>query len=615
MKKDSSQSPHSMMPMRPGGPQHSAMFTGAAQTKDLPGTLNRLGGYLHRQKARLTAIFLLVLVSSASMLAGPYLIGKAIDSMVQGRGAVQFPKLLQSCLALMGIYGVGAAATWLQIHLMIEVAQSTVRELRREMFAKLQTLPIRFFDRRSHGELMSRLTNDIDNVNSTLTQSVTQIFSSLITLTGSLLVMLWLSPALTGICLITIPLGLIATRKITTITRKSFGDQQQELGSLNGLIEEMISGHREVTAFGRQAQAQKEFSVINQRLTKAGIRSQIYSGLLGPLMNTVNNLSFITVAATGGWMAVHHWISVGMIASFINYSKQFGRPISEIAAQYNMIQSALAGAERVFEILDEPAEIETAGAISAAAPVTDGQVIFKQVGFGYQPHTPVLNNIDLFAQPGQSIALVGPTGAGKTTIVNLLTRFYEIDRGEIWIDGQEIRSLNKAALRRCLGIVLQDCTLFSGSVRENIRYGRLNASDAEVEQAAVLANAHLFIERLPQGYDTMLSEDGGNLSQGQRQLLTIARTILADPAILILDEATSNVDTRTELHIQQAMLELMKGRTSFVIAHRLSTIRNADQILVLNGGTIVERGTHHQLLSQQGFYHHLYTSQFQGQAT
>ncbi len=601
------------MPTRPpgmgGGPNGPTYLGPKAKAKNTWVTLLRLWAYLSLQKKALLLIFLMVLASSLAALAGPFLIGRAIDNMVAGTGRVNFTGLTAIIALMAGVYALNALFTWIQTYLMVGVAQKTVNQLRNDLFGKLQTLSVRFFDRQPHGELMSRLTNDVENINTTLNQSVTQVFASLITVVGSLSLMIALSPLLTLCSLLSVPIGMGLTAKIAGWTRKYFSAQQKELGELNGYIEETVSGQRVVKAFRHEAEAIAHFNQISRNLTQAGIRAQIFAGVIPPLMNAVNNLSFAVIAGAGGWMALKGFITVGVIASFLNYSKQFGRPINEIANQFNMIQAAIAGAERVFEVMDETPEItdsEQAYPLKAVA----GAVVFENVSFGYQPDRTILKNIDLHAIPGQTIALIGPTGAGKTTIVNLLTRFYDVDQGSITIDGREIRSLAKDSLRRSLGIVLQDTYLFSETVRENIRYGRLAASDAEVETAARLANAHPFIERLPKGYDTVLTEDGGNLSQGQRQLLTIARAILADPAVLILDEATSSVDTRTEMHIQAAMLELMKGRTSFVIAHRLSTIREADQILVIRDGSIVERGNHHQLLEKGGFYHQLYTTQF-----
>ncbi len=612
--------PPLIMPMRPGGgpggpvgPGRGGSFGPKVKPKNTKEVLRRLWGYLQRQRARLATVFVLVLGASVLNLVGPYLIGQAIDTMVGGAGAIDFGRLVPITLTLLSCYGAAALLTWFHTYLMAEVAQVMVRQLRDDLFAKLQTLSLRFFDRQPHGQLMSRLTNDVENVNNSLNQSVVQVFTSMVTVTGSLLMMLWLNPLLTLLSLIVIPMGTALTGFIMKRTRDFFTGQQKELGDLNGYIEETISGQRVIKAFGREEVSLAHFDAINRRLNRVGVRAQIFAGVVPPLMNVVNNLSFAIVAAAGGWMAIRGLITVGVIASFLNYSKQFARPINELANQFNLIQAAVAGAERVFEVMDETPEIADRPDAEPLKSVA-GSVAFQDVSFGYQPQVPVLREVSLRAEPGQTIALVGPTGAGKTTIVNLLTRFYDIDQGAILIDGREIRAVRKNDLRRSLGIVLQDSYLFAATVRENIRYGRLDASDAEVDAAARIANAEPFIRQLPDGYDTVLTEDGGNLSQGQRQLLTIARAILADPAILILDEATSSVDTRTEMHIQQAMLGLMKGRTSFVIAHRLSTIREADQILVIDGGRIVERGNHQQLLQAKGFYYNLYQSQFRGEA-
>jgi ATP-binding cassette subfamily B protein len=425
-------------------------------------------------------------------------------------------------------------------------------------------------------------------------------------------VMLAINVQLAIVSLVTIPLMMFLTMWISTRTRKGFRRQQQTLGNLNGIIEENVTGGRVVKAYGREQTVIEEFEQANRKLQSAATMAQTYALVLGPLTNFVNNVGFAIVVGAGAWMAIQGLVTVGTIAAFVNYARQFGRPLNQIANLYNQIQAALAGAERVFEILDETPELIDL----PNAPLLDkieGKVVFDQVCFGYEQDVPVLKDVSFRAEPGQTIALVGPTGAGKTTMVNLLSRFYDIDGGAICIDGHDIRAVQRAGLRRQLGIVLQDTFLFTGSVMDNIRYGRLDATDEEVFAAARLANADPFIRRLPQGYDTPLSERGSNLSQGQRQLLAIARAVLADPRILILDEATSSVDTRTEMHIQEALLRLMEGRTSFVIAHRLSTIREADQVLIINDGQIIEQGKHEQLLAQQGFYHNLYMSQFKGQ--
>ena len=409
--------------------------------------------------------------------------------------------------------------------------------------------------------------------------------------------------------MLVIPTMMLITSKIAKRTRKYFLNQQESLGKLNGIIEECISGQKLVKVFTREEKQIEEFNNSNDDLKKIGIKALILSGFIPPLINLLNNINFAFIAGIGGWLAVKEIITIGVIASFINYSKQFTRPINELANQFNMLQTAIAGAERVFEIMDEKPEKEDEEDAIKLSKIS-GKVDFENVDFSYDEKTPVLKNVNLHINPGETIALVGPTGAGKTTIINLLTRFYDIQKGSIKIDGVDIKKINRKSLRSSLGIVLQDAYLFSETVRENIRYGRLDATDEEVERAAKLANAHKFIQRLPQGYDTILSEDASNLSQGQKQLLTIARAILANPSILILDEATSSVDTRTEMHIQEAMLNLMKGRTSFVIAHRLSTIRDASQIVVINDGQIIEKGSHDELLKQKGFYYNLYMTQF-----
>jgi ATP-binding cassette subfamily B multidrug efflux pump len=442
---------------------------------------------------------------------------------------------------------------------------------------------------------------------------VTQFISSVLSVVGVVVVMCLINWRLALVSLVTAPLMVFLSGAVAMQTRKGFREQQATLGEMNGIIEETITGQRVVKAYVREQAAIDEFDVANRKLQRTATRAEIFAGFVGPMMNLVNNLGFAIIAGAGGWMALRGLATVGTIASFINYARQFGRPLNEIAQLYAQIQGAIAGAERVFEILDEVPELADAPDAQPLEQVM-GDVVFEDVCFGYAPDVPVLKQVGFQAEPGQTIALVGPTGAGKTTIVNLLTRFYDINSGQIAIDGADIRRVKKADLRRQLGIVLQDTFLFSDTVMENIRYGRLDATDEEVIAAARLANADQFIRRLPQGYQTMLSERGGNLSQGQRQLLAIARAILADPGILILDEATSSVDTRTEKHIQEAMLRLMEGRTSFVIAHRLSTIREADNILVINGGRIIERGTHDELLAQRGFYHNLYMSQFKGKA-
>jgi len=590
------------------GPGRHGMPGVGARAKDTKGVLRRIWGYLARQKWRLIVVSLAVVVSSVGTALGTLLMGRAIDLYI---ATYDVPGLIRMLAQMVGVYLLASGATWLQQYLMVDVAQMTIRDLRTDLFAKLQTLSLRYFDRRTHGDLMSVLSNDVDTINMVLSQSVTQLISSLLTIISVAAMMLALNAWLALVTMVIIPLVLMLAAFVSKHTIRGFREQQQTLGELNGIIEETITGQRVVKAYVREAEVTEDFEDANHRLKGAAIYAQTYAGLMGPLTNLVNNFGVGIVAFVGSWMAVGGLTTVGVIASFVNYSRQFGFPLSHLAQLYNTVQSALAGAERIFQVIDERPELEDAPH-ALSLPTVRGDVVFDDVSFAYDPEVPVLKHVSLHAEPGQTVALVGPTGAGKTTIINLLTRFYDIDSGRILVDGQDIRDIKKGDLRRTLGIVLQDTFLFTGTVMDNIRYGRLDATDEEVIAAAKLSNADVFIHRLPDGYQTELSERGSNLSQGQRQLLALARAMLADPGILILDEATSSVDTRTEVHIQQALLTLMEGRTAFVIAHRLSTIRGADQILVIDDGEIIERGTHQSLLAQEGFYHNLYMSQFKG---
>ncbi len=599
--------PAPLLGMRPGGPM--ALLREGEKSKNTGATLRRLWGYLQRQRTVLIATALLVVVTSGVDLLGPYLMGLAIDRYIN---TGDLPGLARLGGLMILTYLAAAGGTWLQTYLMAGVAQRAVRDMRTDLFDRMQILPLRFFDQRSHGDLMSRLTNDVENISNILATSFSQLLSSVFGLVGVLIIMFVLNLRLAIVSLVVMPLTYLLTRAIAKRTRQGFRETQKNLGALNGIIEETITGQRTVKAFVREETTLAEFAVTNQRLKKVALRARILTSFMGPLMNMVSNLGLAVIACAGGLLAVQGVATVGEIAAFVNYSGRLGRPLNQIAKLFSSIQSALAGAERVFELMDETPEPDTAAGQPLRA--VKGDVVFERVNFSYEPGTPVLKEVSLHAQPGQMIALVGPTGAGKTTIVNLLTRFYDIDSGAIRIDGQDMRAVSMSDLRQKLGLVLQDNFLFSGTVMENIRYGRLEASDDEVIAAAQLANADLFIHRLPDGYQTELSERGSNLSQGQRQLLAIARAVLADPDILILDEATSNVDTRTEKHMQEALMRLMKGRTSFVIAHRLSTIRDADQVLVINQGEVIERGTHTSLLADKGFYQRLYQSQFKGQS-
>lgn len=568
--------------------------------------MKRLWQYLRTYQWRIALVFLLVGVSSLLMLVGPYLIGRAIDNYIIPGNLRGLVRLL---MVMVTVYLLGASSFWLQDYLMVRTVQQVIANLRKDLFDVLQVLPLRFFDTHPHGDLMSRLTNDIDTISNTLGATITQMFAGLMTVVGTVIAMSRMSVRLTVVSLIAIPLTILVIFCVTRYTRNSFREQQSILGNLNGIIEENISGLKVVKAFSREDKEIERFECLNHDLKRAGIRAQIYAGIMGPLMNVINNLSLAIIAGFGGWFATQGKVSIGTIASFITYSRHFARPLSELANQFNMFQSALASAERVFQVIDEIPEPPDAGDAVELKKVR-GEVEFRDVSFSYEKGVPILKHVTFRAEPGQMIALVGPTGAGKTTIVNLLARFYDVESGEILIDGVELKKIKRNSLRSLLGVVLQDTYLFSTSVRENICYGRLSATDQEVEEAARLANAEHFILSLPQGYDTILTDGGENLSQGQRQLLAVARVILKNPAILVLDEATSNIDTRTEKYIQSAMRHLMKGRTSFVIAHRLSTIQNADCILVVDHGEIVERGTHRELLAREGFYYRLYMSQF-----
>jgi ATP-binding cassette subfamily B protein len=494
---------------------------------------------------------------------------------------------------------------------MVRVAQQTVRDIRERLFARLQALPLRYYDQRTTGNLMGRFTNDLDSVSTTLSGSVTGLFSGSLRLVFATAIMLWLNWRLALVTLSTVPLMMWLVKWISSHTLRGYREQQEALGVLNGLIEESITGAHVVKAYAAEERVIGEFDAANERLRAAATRATIFAMLLPPLMHLATNLDYAVVAGVGGWMAVRGWATVGDVVAFLTYARLFARPLNEIANLFNTIQAALAGAERVFEVIDAEPEV-LAPADAVALGRVKGDVVFDDVCFGYEPRVPVLRDVSLHATPGRRVALVGKTGAGKTTLVNVLSRFYDIDSGAILIDGLDVRRLRRDDVRRQLGVVLQDSFLFSGTVMDNIRYGRPDASDEDVFAAAELANADTFIHHLPQGYDTPLTERGANLSQGQRQLLTVARAILSDPAILILDEATSSVDTRTERHIQEALGRLMKGRTSLVIAHRLSTIRDADTILVMEDGRIVERGRHEELMARQGAYHNLYMSQFKG---
>ena len=605
---DSSREGRSRSPAGPPGPPGHLGGRTIEKAKDLRSALRRLLSYMKPFWLHLVVATLLVAASTLLSLIGPYLLGVAIDQFI---GAGDVEGLLGVSLLMLGTYLAGALASMGAGWVMVTTAQKILKRLREQLFEHLQTLSLSFFDRRPAGDLMSRLTNDIDTINQLLTQNVTQLVANILTSVGVLLMMFRLNLWLALGSLSVFPIMIGVTAFIGKRTRSGFRSLQMNLGGLNGNMEETLSGERTVIAFGQQKAALESFDKLNFAVRDAGIQAMSYALLMPPLIGILSNANIAVVASLGGWLTLNGLASIGMIATFIGYSRQFGQPLRQMADLYNSIQSALAGSERIFEIIDERAELQDA---PEAIPLdrVKGDVVFYHVDFSYVAGVPVLIDVSLHAEPGQIVALVGPTGAGKTTMVNVLTRFYDIQGGAITVDGYDIRKVRKDSLRRELGIVLQDVFLFSGTVCDNIRYGRLGATDSECIEAAKIANADSFITRLPQGYQTPLSERASNISQGQRQLLSIARAIIADPSILVLDEATSSVDTRTEVRIQEALLRLMKGRTSFVIAHRLSTIRKADQVLVVNGGRIIERGTHEELLQKKGFYYNLYMSQFKG---
>ncbi len=607
-----SSSPSAQPPMRPmtmmgGGPGRMGRRR-IESARDIKGTLRRLFTYLYPHRFPLLAVVFLAITSTGLSLVGPYLLGVAIDRFTM-------PDPLQGLMPVIALMAGVYLLSWLaqvgENVLMLRVAQKVLRHLRQQLFEHLQTLSLSFFDRNPHGELMSRLTNDIDIISQALSQNVTQLVTSLLTMGGILVMMFVLNVWLALGSLLVLPLMVGVTVAVARRTREGYRRLQLEIGQLNGVMEETLSGERVVQAFRQQEAAIELFDRVNTIVRDVGIRAQSFAFLIPPMMTVLSNLDIAVVAGLGGWLTLRGLATVGMIATFITYARRFAQPLRQLSELYNGIQSGIAGAERVFEIIDEKPELVDA---PDAIPLEDviGDVQFDHVYFAYVPGIPVLKDINFHAAPGQTIAFVGPTGAGKTTMVNVLSRFYDIQEGAIRIDGHDIRSLQKDTLRRQLGVVLQDTFLFADTVMENIRYGRLDATDEECIAAAKLANADQFIRRLPEGYQTMLSERASNISQGQRQLLTIARAILADPGILVLDEATSSVDTRTELRIQEALLRLMEGRTSFVIAHRLSTVRQADELLIINEGQIIERGTHEELLAKKGFYYNLYMSQFKG---
>lgn len=633
----------------PGGGPGAMLAAPAEKARDFKGTLRRLAASLSSQKGRLALVAVCGLLATTFSVAAPKVMGEAVNELFRAFVDIDSPVNLNLVgvilLALAALYLLSSLFRYVMGLLMARVAQETVFDLRNRVAAKLHRLPVAWFDGHSHGDVLSRVTNDLDTVANTLQQSLAELMTAFIGMLGVSVMMLLISPLLMLVTILVLPLSIFMTRTIARTSQRLFIGQQKVLGALNGHVEEMISGHMVVKAFGGEAESLARFQQHNSELYLLGWKANFISGLIMPLMHIINNLGYILVAVIGGLLAAAGSLSLGDIQAFIQYSKQFGQPVIQISQIVNVIQSTVAAAERVFEVLDEkemsaepaaaelsaelPADIAVMSdqrSISDQRPISDqrdrsdrrafpdqrarGAVQIEQVCFSYKADSPLIENLNVTVRPGQSVAIVGPTGAGKTTLVNLLMRFYELNSGRILVDGVDTATLPREQLRSIFGMVLQDTWLFNGSIRANIAYGHEGASEDQIVQAAVAAQADHFIRTLPEGYDTVLNEEANNISEGQRQLLTIARAFLTDPAILILDEATSSVDTRTELHIQQAMRAIMKGRTSFVIAHRLSTIRDADLILVMNEGRIVETGTHKSLLAAAGFYADLFHSQF-----
>jgi ATP-binding cassette subfamily B protein len=595
----------------------------AEKVKDLSGTLKRLVGYLQPYRWQLILLLALTVLGTVLTTVAPMVLGLGITRLFAETSAllahvpgarIDHTYLIRILGGLIGLYILSALFTYVVGQALAVIAQKTVYRLRKDIDEKLSRLPLSYFDGRTHGEIMSRATNDVDNVNNTLQQGLPQLISSLVGILGAVIMMIVISPLLTLITVVTLPLSFLATLLITQSSQKFFVAQQKSLGEINGHVEEMLTGHGVVKAFGYETQSIRRFEQINQRLYQAGWKAQFISGFIFPLMNFISNLGYVAVCVAGGIFVARKTLALGNVQAFIQYIRMFTQPVAQSAAMINVLQSAVASAERIFEILNETEETPDAPGLVALAKGSGG-VAFTDVSFGYKAGVPLFEHLNLQVQPGHTVAIVGPTGAGKTTLVNLLMRFYEVGSGAISVDGRNLREYRRGELRRRFGMVLQDTWLFKGTLRENIAYGRDGATDVEISTAAQAAHADHFIRALPDGYHTVLNEDASNISAGEKQLVTLARALLADPEILILDEATSNVDTRTELLIQKAMKTLMQGRTSFVIAHRLSTIRDAELILVMNHGQIVETGTHSALLAQNGFYAELYQAQFSGQAT
>ncbi|SFS78892.1 ABC transporter ATP-binding protein [Paenibacillus sp. 453mf] len=603
-------------PASTAGPKHPGGHLGRGpveKAKDFKGTMKRLVRYLKPQNTILVVVFIMAILSTVFTIVSPKLLAVATnilsEPLFDPNATIDFVEIARILMWLGALYLLSSLFAYIQQYLMAGVSQRVVFDMREQINGKLSRLPLKYFDGKTHGEILSRATNDVDNISNTLQQSLAQFITSFVTLVGVIIMMLTISPLLTLITVLTLPLSLIVVALVASRSQGYFVGQQKRLGELNGHVEEMYTGHNVIKAFGREEQSIQDFDKINEELYETGWKAQFISGLIMPLMMFIGNIGYVLICVVGGILVSTRTLNVGSILAFIQYSRQFSQPINQLANIANVIQSTVASAERVFELLDEKEEVAEQNTANISSKV-QGAVTFEHVKFGYSEDKPLITDLNVDVKPGQTAAIVGPTGAGKTTLINLLMRFYEVQGGAIRIDGVDITDMPRSRLRSMFGMVLQDTWLFNGTIYDNIAYGREGASETEVRQAAAAARADHFIRTLPDGYQTMLNEEASNISQGQKQLLTIARAILANPSILILDEATSSVDTRTETLIQQAMNELMKDRTSFVIAHRLSTIRDADVILVMNHGDVIEKGTHEELLMAGGFYAELYNSQF-----
>lgn len=601
-----------------GGPHGAAMA--GEKARDFKGTMKKLMNYMGKYKIAIFFVFIFAIGGTIFSIVGPKILGKATTEIfnglvgkVSGGSGIDFDKVGKILAAVLCLYAVSAAFSFIQGYIMTGISQKMTYRLRKEISEKINRMPMNYFDKMTHGEILSRITNDIDTLGQSLNQSATQVITSVTTIIGVLVMMLSISPLMTLIALLILPISMGLISLIVKKSQKYFKSQQEYLGHINGQVEEVYGGHNIVKVFNKEGDVIQTFDDTNEILYQSAWKSQFLSGMMMPVMQFVGNLGYVGVSILGGYLAIKKTIEVGDIQSFIQYVHSFTQPIQQVAQVANMLQSTAAASERVFAFLEEQEEDQT-----VPEPVSvdglEGRVEFDHVHFGYNPDHTIINDFSAKVEPGQKIAIVGPTGAGKTTMVKLLMRFYDVNSGSIKVDGHDIRDFNRSELRQMFGMVLQDTWLFKGSIEDNIRYGRLDASHEEVVEAAKAAHVHRFVQTLPSGYDMELNEEASNVSQGQKQLLTIARAILADPKILILDEATSSVDTRTEVRIQKAMDNLMKGRTSFIIAHRLSTIRDADMILVMKDGDIIEQGNHEELLAQNGFYAELYNSQFERSA-